>query len=72
MGQVKGTSRMPRRGITALFTPSGGTKAKEKYHGHRRLRRLDMYNEEDHAAEAQTRTQQGHDRPSQGSGFNNV
>ena len=34
--------------------------------------RLDMYNEENHAAEAQARTQQGHDRPSQGSGFNNV
>ena len=31
-----------------------------------------MYNEENHAAEAQARTQQGHDRPSQGSGFNQV
>ena len=31
-----------------------------------------MYNEEDHAAEAEARTQQGHDRPSQGSGFNNI
>ena len=33
---------------------------------------LDVEQEEDHAAEAQTRTHQGHDRPSQGSGFNNV
>jgi hypothetical protein len=33
---------------------------------------LDVEQEEDHAAEAEARTQQGHDRPSQGSGFNNV
>ena len=71
MGQVKITSHMPGTG-KGKGRGYNWHDGKVKYHGHRRLRRLDMYNEEDHAAEAQTRTQQGHDRPSQGFGFNNV